>query len=374
MKLSDYGYNQLAIETKHVCNMQCKFCPYPNANKIGLELSTELFYKIIDSLEKDDEINMVCLEKYNEPLLDHRIFDFNKYVLNKGFKTQIITNGLLFNSKEIRTKLLESEPTYILISLQILDKENFGKIRGIKTSFEEYKENLFKFLQESIEIDCKSEITIDLACNFLSDSIFSKTGKITTKLLGIERGDPTVPDQIKDLQQDLKEFLKDLNTYNSSFIFAENKINKFLEDANPNYNSQIPLQISERVFISIKQFIYGNRQTKYYPAFISIGCPSTIISIDSTGSVSTCCIDNNMLSIGNVGTDSLEKILKNSLEKVSGIRKGNNVPDMCMKCQGAPTRRGTFFISAYRFVSKKRLKNWEVGIPERNPLTQGLKN
>jgi uncharacterized Fe-S cluster-containing radical SAM superfamily protein len=292
MKLSDYGYKLLAIETKHVCNMRCKFCPYPNVNKIGSELSTELFYKIIDSLEKDDKLDMICLEKYNEPLLDHRIFDFNKYVLDKGFKTQIITNGLLFNSKEIRTKLLDSEPTYILISLQILDKENFGKIRGIKTSFEEYKKNLFIFLREFVDSGCKSEITIDLGCNFLSDSIFSKTGKITTKLLGIERGDPTVPDQTKDIRDDLNDFLKDLNTYNSSFIFDENKINKFLENTNPDYYLQTPLKISEKVFIKIKQFIFGDRQIKFHRAFVSLGCPSTIISINSTGSVSTCCIDN----------------------------------------------------------------------------------
>src|SRR3972149_4271519 len=168
VKLSDYGFTILQIESMQACNMKCKFCAYPLIQNKGTQLSDEEVYKVINSIDpKDDMVEYVCFNQYNEPLLDKRIFDFIKYANATGFKTLVITNGLAFISPAIIEKLILAAPTYIKISFQTLNKESF-KSRGIDFSFEKYKRAIFEFLDASLKHNSPSKITIDLACNFMS--------------------------------------------------------------------------------------------------------------------------------------------------------------------------------------------------------------
>jgi radical SAM protein with 4Fe4S-binding SPASM domain len=349
LKLSDYGYTILMIETKLVCNMQCKFCAYPLMDNIGSELSSQDVYRIIDSIDpSDSKFECIYFQKYNEPLLDKRIFDFIKYAKNRGFKVQIITNGLLFGSKEIRNQLLAAEPTHILISLQIIDKHNFANSRDTSCSFEEYKKGVFAFLEDSLNSNSPSIITIDVACNFLSDArIFSKTG-IITKILGLDRGDPSVPNAVYDIQDDLIDFLKDLHTYNSSFSYDKDKIKRYLETVDSNYISQVGLPVSKNISVKIKQFIYGRKLTEFYPVSKSPGCKTGMLSVDANGSVAPCCLAyGDMLTLGNIKHDSLKTILEKTGKFVDGIRTGEKLPEICMRCNGEPTRRGSLVASIY---------------------------
>jgi len=354
LKLSDYGYTILMIETKLVCNMQCKFCAYPLIDKKGSELSTQEVYRIIDSIDpSDSKFEGIYFQKYNEPLLDKRIFDFIKYAKNRGLKVQIITNGLLFGSKDIRNQLLAAEPTHILISLQIIDKHTFANLRGTSCSFEEYKKGVFAFLEDSLNSNSPSIITMDVACNFLSDaSLFSKTG-IITKILGLDRGDPSAPNAVHDIQDDLIDFLKDLHTYNSSFSYDKDKIKRYLETVDPNYLNQVGLPLSKHISVKIKQFICGRKLTEFYPVSKSPGCKTGMLSVDANGSVAPCCLAyGDMLTLGNIKQDSLKNILEKTGKFVEGIRTGDKLPEICLICNGEPTRRGSLVASIYWAVCR----------------------
>ena len=55
IKLSDYGYQVLQIETYGLCNMECGFCPYPskskNAKTSKLEGRGVVFRNLINSFK-----------------------------------------------------------------------------------------------------------------------------------------------------------------------------------------------------------------------------------------------------------------------------------------------------------------------------------
>ena len=57
IKLSDYGYQVLQIETYGLCNMECGFCPYPSKSKNAKtsKLEDGLIKKIIDEIDPNDE-------------------------------------------------------------------------------------------------------------------------------------------------------------------------------------------------------------------------------------------------------------------------------------------------------------------------------
>ena len=349
LKLSDWGYTSLLIETKLICNMRCKFCPYPLIENKGSELSSSEVYKIIDSIDpSDSKFEGIFFQKFNEPLLDSRIFDFIKYAKNRGLKVQIITNGLPFGSNDIRKKLLAAEPTTVLISVQVLDKNTFANLRGISSSFEEYKKGVFAFLEESVNCNSPTIITIDAACNMQSNNnIFSKTG-IIAKILGLDRGDPSVPNTVHDIEGNLNDFLKDLHTYNSSFVYDKEKIKKYLETVDPNYLDQVGLPISEYIYVKIKKFIYGRKLSEFYPSSLSVGCTTNMLSIDAKGSITPCCLAyDGKLTLGNIKHDSLKNILEKTEKFVEDIRTGEKMPDICMRCQGEPTWRGSLIASIY---------------------------
>jgi len=76
VNIAQYGYSIVEIETKSVCNMLCKFCPYPIRDDKYDVLPDQMVYEILDSIEPDKNLEYVCFSQFNEPLLDERIYDF----------------------------------------------------------------------------------------------------------------------------------------------------------------------------------------------------------------------------------------------------------------------------------------------------------
>ncbi len=72
---------RIDIETINRCNGVCTFCPV-NANEPQrpyAKMTEELFKKIIDELEKLNYSGSVALFDNNEPFLDERIIEFQRY-------------------------------------------------------------------------------------------------------------------------------------------------------------------------------------------------------------------------------------------------------------------------------------------------------
>jgi len=343
IKLSDYAYSILQVESKLECNMNCRFCPYPVIETKGAALSHDEVYSIIDSVDpKDERLEYICFSQFSEPLLDERIFDFVKYAKNKGFKVFLATNGLLLDSEEIRNNLIEASPDYIKLSLQILNKDHFKQSRGVVKSFDLYRQGIFEFLASSLRKNCKSNITVDIACNFLS-----KSEVLLRRFLGIEHGDPAVPNSI--VKEDLVDFLKGLNQYSSEFNYQPKGIDRFLKEAGPYYHDQQPLVLAKNITLKVKQFHYGRRLVDFYPSFKTKNCTVRVVSVLGNGSVVPCCFAfDSKLSLGNIREDSFKNIIQKKSTFIKNIKEGKKVPDVCRKCRGAPTKRGAVAISLLR--------------------------
>ncbi|MBN3040082.1 MAG: radical SAM protein [Candidatus Omnitrophica bacterium] len=333
--LSLYGYSILQIETKSVCNMNCLFCAYGSRKDKGRTLSREDVLGLIDSLDNSSgRLKYVCFSHFNEPLLDERIYDFIEYARKKGFPVLIITNGLLFKDKEIVSRLIDSGPEFIKLSLQVLNESLFKSSRGINGQFTEYKSNVVNFLKSSL--DGSSQVTVDIACNFLSGFRNFKT-----KIFGLERGDPSVYPDTDSLKDDIKVFLNDLKKIDLRFSFDLNKIDNYLKSLNQNYALDQGFVLAGNIILKIKPFIYGMRLREFYPLKTGSKCPNEILGILAGGEVVPCCLAyGDMLTMGNIKNEALDDILEKNKVWIDNLHKGRNLPLTCRRCLGAPTKRG----------------------------------
>tara|TARA_B100000315_G_C14419901_1_gene515060 strand:- start:217 stop:783 length:567 start_codon:yes stop_codon:yes gene_type:complete len=175
LKLSEFGFTILQIETKANCNMECRFCPYPIRDDKDSILDEQDVINLIDQINPEDKkFEYLCFSQFNEPLLDPKIFKFIKYANSKNVRNLLITNALLFNKESKRRDLINCEPAIIKISLQNLDVKKFNWARGSKIDVEDYFLRIYKFLSEIKEK--KTIVSLDVACNFFK-AIFKKNQK-----------------------------------------------------------------------------------------------------------------------------------------------------------------------------------------------------
>ena len=113
----------LRIEINANCNRKCLFCPRTSEElrKNNVErMSTSTVLSIIDQSLEIGFSGSVGFNFYNEPTSDDRLFYFLDYVLEKGLKTMIVTNGdvlLSKNGEQMLKKLYDSGLDTIRISL-----------------------------------------------------------------------------------------------------------------------------------------------------------------------------------------------------------------------------------------------------------------
>ena len=298
MNLKDYGYTTIQIETKGICNMRCEFCIFPSMTDRGSTLDSSLIFSLLSEL---DEGTIISLFRYNEPLLDERIFDFVDYANTHGLSTEVRTNGLLLTNGNIRKKIIAHMPNEFSISMLQTNKIDFALSRGTKVSFDSYLEGIQQYITES-----GTQPTIYVGCNF------RKWYSPLKRLLGIEVNIPTI-----------------------SNIPEESYSGKF------------------GVSISLKPFINAYKLTEFYPTSCLNPCMMDTLAVDSNGVVSPCCMTyGNMFPLGNLKDNTLGEILEQSKDTIANIRSGKNLPECCYRCQGQPTNRGAKFVSWYRELKK----------------------
>lgn len=93
-------FNHIEVETINRCNGTCSFCPV-NKNDDPRQkavMTTELFKKIVNQLAEIDYSGRFTTFSNNEPLLDERIIEFNRYARNRlpNARMHLFTNGTLF--------------------------------------------------------------------------------------------------------------------------------------------------------------------------------------------------------------------------------------------------------------------------------------
>lgn len=340
IKITEYGFDILQIETTAACNMACSFCPYPLKTDKSSKLDYNDIYKLLDLIDvEDNQFKYVTFSQFNEPLLDKRIFKILEYCNEKKIPTLFITNGLLLNKQNNLDGLLKFGKK-IKISLQVLDQTKHKDARGLNIELERYLKTILNFCllaKNKKDID----ITIDLGCNFNDNKI----NYFLKKILGIQTGDPSVP---KDLSTTMNIFSKYAKYfYDISDIKYQSSLEK-LKDPGNYFNSEYLNQDGYKIFTNItlklKPFFYGRRIKEFYPIDNNFSCDSKILSILADGNVVPCCLAyDDSISMGNIKNDSLKVILDSGKKFLNNLRTNNlEKHETCKKCYGEPTKRGVF--------------------------------
>lgn len=92
-------FNHIEIETINRCNGSCSFCPVNHRDdpREKAVMTEELFHSIIDQLAELKYSGRLSTFSNNEPLLDNRIIELNRYAREKlpNARMHLFTNGTL---------------------------------------------------------------------------------------------------------------------------------------------------------------------------------------------------------------------------------------------------------------------------------------
>ena len=277
----------LKFENSTLCNLKCQMCPLNNGlnRKTGV-LSFEKFKKIYDEINPP----YLNLTGIGEPLLNPDIFKIIKYGRAKGSLVKIDTNGTLLTDENIK-KLIHSEPTFVSVSIDSVDKKTYEKIRkGAK--FEMVIENFKKLIQYRNQINSKTKIHLFFVLqeeNILELPEFIKFGDES----GVDSINGTV---VISMGKNKNEKNRKINLEKIS------KVKRELKELKKNVAVNMNLE-------SIESFLDNPEKIeKEKPCF----WPWYQAAITWDGYVTPCCIFcDNEIVFGNVFEESFMKIWNN---------------------------------------------------------------
>ena len=153
---------RVSFEISNMCNYTSihKKCPVSQyKNKKLLETAT--VHKVLDELAQYNFCGEIDFHRYNEPMIDKRLFDFIEYT-NKvlpNAKISILTNGSLLNQEVL--KKLEQYKIWLITVSSYTFKEHKRLIK-LKTSIP-YKV-YYSHLDDREDIYTRGEINSTLPC------------------------------------------------------------------------------------------------------------------------------------------------------------------------------------------------------------------
>lgn len=168
--MSKLGTVGLFVTLKNDCNLNCRFCEFPNRPEFrnGLELDYDRLVYIIKEAKKDSPIPLGAVSYCGsgEPLLYSRISELvaetKKYVPH----VSIVTNGVALNEKKSRS-LLEAGVDHVVVSITGISENVYEKYQGsgrktesIQTQLQIVKNNVKRFVEIRNEMCSMSQIGI----------------------------------------------------------------------------------------------------------------------------------------------------------------------------------------------------------------------
>lgn len=137
---------RITVELTNRCNLECKFCPRHLVEMKPGNITSELFYKIIDEAKKYLPVCAVFFFR-GESLLHPQLTEFIKYAKMQGLSPiQLASNGLELND-EIADKLIESGLDFISFSLDTNNEEVYKNSRKFG-NLAQSRENVIKFARK----------------------------------------------------------------------------------------------------------------------------------------------------------------------------------------------------------------------------------
>ena len=148
IKLSKpFGYPlTLMVEPTNICNLKCPLCP-TGAGLVKRQkgfLQFRDFKKIID--EAGDYIFHLRLWNWGESLMNKEVFEMISYAKKKNIFINLSTNSN-FLTKEIASRLINSELDELIISLDGASEETYKKYR-VGGNFKKVIESIKFFVSE----------------------------------------------------------------------------------------------------------------------------------------------------------------------------------------------------------------------------------
>ena len=318
--------NTFAMETSRGCNLKCAMCALEMEGGInrGENLSDKVFEKIESYIEYCDGILM---NGWNEPLLDKKIFERVKKVLDKGVNTHFNSNGTLL-TKEAAQKLVDIPVFHIGFSIDAATKEVYESIRE-GSNYGEVVENV-KYM-----VDYKKQKGASLP------HIIIAFTAMKPNLHDI----PKLPILAKELGIDIVN-ISDVIMYTSEMDeelrYEHDELMKYLEEAREvakglNVTVNYTNLHKDMYFKDVEEDL-GKRE----PEFENRICTTTYKSmlILSNGDAFPCCFMVGK-PLGNIKDQSIEEIWngKNYKEVRRRIKNGNP-PAVCRICPFLESTRG----------------------------------
>ena len=199
-------FKRVYVEITNVCNLSCSFCPKTKRKYKFLDI--ESYKNILKSLKPYTEY--IYFHLMGEPLLNPNLEDFLRLAYEEGFKVNITTNGtllpkvkkILINSKSLRQVNISlhsfeandndidfntyfydvmsfikevNEKSDIICAMRLWNLDSYNLkaennlnkdiIENIKDEFE-YKEDLYKILNEKNKVKIKDRVYLNGAEKF----------------------------------------------------------------------------------------------------------------------------------------------------------------------------------------------------------------
>ena len=260
-------FKKIYLEITNICNLKCPFCIGNTREKKYLTFDE---FKIILSKIKN-HTNYLYFHILGEPLMHPEINKFIDYANEKGFHTNITTNGYLLNKIKSNKNIRQ-----INISLH-----SFNDINSV--SLYDYLNNIFDSVDELIKN--KTYISLRLWVN-------------------------------NKYHEEMINYIN--NRYNVNINLNEYyKINNYLF-INP-----------------FHEFIWPDLNNNYLCEKGSCYALKDHIGILVDGTIIPCCLDSKgIINLGNIYNDELDDVLKQEriTRMLEGFKNNNKCEELCKHC------------------------------------------
>lgn len=312
----DRKIKQVHFQITRNCNLRCPFCGQWGkkgffADSSGIEMTREDWNNVIIQLEKYREktgANILITVWGGEPLISPIFDELMRMIHEKGFKTEVITNGVLIAEHK---EILETYADRVYVSLDGT-AEVHNEIRG-NGVFEKVANNLKKLQHNNITI--MSVVTKNLMC--VLPVFLTELQKFNIKSLYLQDMIGLTTDEINHYKAWAK----------SVFGIDATEIDAWENNGEINFADEIDSIIDHTPDLNytIEHKAHSNRT--------DIHCMSPFwhMHITWNGDV-TYCTDFYDFKAGNVKEDTVETIFFNEKSEIyrNEITSGNCIT--CMHC------------------------------------------
>jgi len=327
------------LELTNHCNMNCEFCANHLMSRPRGYMPLDLAKSIIDQLRQMNFKGSLIKSLMGEPLLHPNFKEILKYSIDKGIKSNVITNFLAVPERVSIEKLLTSGIDTLCLSYQTPNQHTF-QTRRTKLKFDEYFKKLKMIISYARDNNINTNrIEIHILhslYNYLNVEVVNDDRLIESAILKL--CDILYPDNSKFSKQKFDE---------KNIIKA---VKKFRQGKQ--YLDTFEIKIGSRIYVVLK------RANTWANRLIPEGCEvepknrgncgffHNSLGILWDGNCTVCCQDfNGSIYVGDAKTTSIADI--NTGKRLTGMRelekKGQLESDYCHLCKGTIKRNGRKF-------------------------------